>query len=223
MNPEAAAPLADRLAEALESTPQTESEEYRLSILGESLSALAARMNPEAAAPLAARGAAVLAKALENPPDSRVSWIPRLGESLSALAAQFPQKSRTQLLALSKVFLQSIPKPAEGREEERVWKTVRTGCAQLRPRDLAEVLKWPFCVGEAQKLVFAELEKKIKEKNGRTFDGDVWKFVKQVDSLGIDGLDRQFLNQPAKRPKAQDALRDIKAIQTRGNTREDVL
>jgi hypothetical protein len=69
--------------------------------------------------------------------------------------------------------------------------------------------------GEAQKLVFAELEKKIKEKTGRTFDGDVWKFVEQVDSLRIDGLDRKFLDQPAKRPKAEDALKEIQAIRAK--------
>jgi hypothetical protein len=70
-------------------------------------------------------------------------------------------------------------------------------------------------VGEAQKLVFAELEKKIKEKTGRTFDGDVWKFVEQVDSLRIDGLDRKFLDQPAKRPKAEDALKEIQATRAK--------
>ena len=83
--------------------------------------------------------------------------------------------------------------------------------APLNAEDLAEMLKWPFCVGEAQKLVFSELEKKIREKTGRTFDGDVWKFVKQVDSLGIKGLDRKILDMLAKRPKAEDALKELEA------------
>jgi hypothetical protein len=57
----------------------------------------------------------------------------------------------------------------------------------LNLRELVEVLKWPFRVGETQKLVFTELEKKIREKSGRIFGVDVWKFVEHVDSLGIDG------------------------------------
>jgi hypothetical protein len=61
-------------------------------------------------------------------------------------------------------------------------------------------------------LVFAELEKKIREKMGRAFGSDLRKFVEQVDSLGIDGLDRNFLDQPAKRPEAKDALKELEAI-----------
>ena len=70
------------------------------------------------------------------------------------------------------------------------------------------MLKWPFCVGETQKLVFTELKRKI----GHPFDGDFSKFVEQVDLLSIDGVDQKFLNQPAKRPKTEDALRELGAI-----------
>jgi hypothetical protein len=34
-------------------------------------------------------------------------------------------------------------------------------CQPLSKRELVEVLKWPFCVGEAEKLVLAELERKL--------------------------------------------------------------
>jgi hypothetical protein len=74
-----------------------------------------------------------------------------------------------------------------------------------RTRRGAEV---PICVGEAQKLIFAELEKKIEQ----TFDGDLCKFVKQVDSLGIVTLDSKFLDQPARRPKTEDTLKELEAI-----------
>jgi hypothetical protein len=142
MNPDDAAPLADRLAKALESSPETDSK--RLSSLGETLSALAARMNPDDAAPLAARGAAVIAKALESTPQTDSKRLSSLGETLLALAAPFPQESSTQLLALSNMSLQRILNPQEkGPEEPSMRKTFQTGCAQLRPRDLAEVLKWP--------------------------------------------------------------------------------
>ena len=75
----------------------------------------------------------------------------------------------------------------------------------LGSQDLAEVLKWPFCVGEAQKLALAELEK----KTGREFGGDIWKFVEQAPSLGIKDLDA-----PAKRPKVEDALKELKSVAT---------
>ena len=202
------------LAKALENPQETDS--YRLSSLGEALAALAARMNPNDAASVAARGASVLAKALENPQETDSDRLSSLGEALAALAAQIPSARQTQLVALSNLFLGNVsgpPKNGKGREDEAQDRTrIARICGLLNAEELAEVLKWPFCVGEAQKLVFAELEKKIKEKIGRTFDGDVWKFVEQVDSLGINGLDRKFLDQPAKRPKAEDALKELEAI-----------
>jgi hypothetical protein len=127
--------------------------------------------------------------------------LSRLGDALAALAAQIPSARQTQLVALSNLFLRNVsgrPKDGNGREDQAQDRTrIATICGLLDAKELAGALKWPFCVGEAQKLVFAELEKKI----GRNFDGDVWKFVEQVDSLGIVGLDRKFLDQPAKRPK----------------------
>ena len=77
--------------------------------------------------------------------------------------------------------------------------------ALLEAQDLAEVLKWPFCVGEAEKIALAELEK----KTGRKFGGDLWKFVEQARFLGIKDLDA-----PAKRPKVKDALTELRSIAT---------
>ena len=73
--------------------------------------------------------------------------------------------------------------------------------ALLGAQDLAEVLKWPFCVGEAEKIALAELE----QKTGRTFADDLWKFVEQAPPLGIKDLDA-----PAKRPRIEDALTNWK-------------
>ena len=74
-------------------------------------------------------------------------------------------------------------------------KEVTELCQLLSPQDLAEVLKWPLTVGEAEKIVLTELER----QTGQTFGGDVWKFVEQAQSLGITGLDA-----PAKRPRIED-------------------
>ena len=45
---------------------------------------------------------------------------------------------------------------------------------------------------------------------GHAFDGDIRKFVEQVNSLRISGLDRTFLDEPARRPKAEDALKEVR-------------
>ena len=50
-------------------------------------------------------------------------------------------------------------------------------CDRLEAQDLAEVLKWPFAMGEAETIVLASLEKKTRQQ----FAGDVWKFVEQAD------------------------------------------
>ena len=39
------------------------------------------------------------------------------------------------------------------------------------------------------------------------FDGDVWRFVEQADSLGIKDIDS-----PAKRPSVQDALKELNSL-----------
>jgi hypothetical protein len=76
-----------------------------------------------------------------------------------------------------------------------VRKEVTEWCQLLSPQELAEVLKWPFTVGEAEKIVLTELER----QTGQTFGGDVWKFVEQAQSLGIKELDA-----PAKQPHVGD-------------------
>lgn len=77
------------------------------------------------------------------------------------------------------------------------------------------MLKWPFCVGEAQKLVLAELEKKLEKKLNppQKFDGDLWKFVKFVEQNPKLGFSREFLDAPAKRPQITNAIAELKAIQ----------
>jgi hypothetical protein len=158
-------------------------------------------MNPNEAA----RGALVLVKALENPQETDFERLPELGRALSDLAARISSARQTQLLALSNVLLD---------EFQDVTAIARIG-GLLNVEELAEALKWPFGVGKAQKLVFAELEKKIKDKIGRPLDEGIEKFVEQVDSLGINGLDLKFLNQPAKRPKVEDALKELETIRVK--------
>ena len=185
--------LSDRLVTVLEQPQQPDAD--RLSRLGEVIAALAARMDPPEAARTAARSAHVLVTALEKPKETDVSLS--LGRTLGNLAKFLPGNPRaTLLLALSNVFLEEIPAaPQQGQEEAQVRKEVTELCKLLIPQDLAEVLKWPFTVGEAEKIVLAELER----QTGQTFGGNVWKFVEQAQNLGIKGLDA-----PAKQPHLGD-------------------
>ena len=190
--------LADRLVTALENPQQTDASS--LSSLSAAVAALAARMEPQEAARLAARNAQVLVTALENTQETSV--LQSLGMSLGNLVKFLPsaQERATLLLALSHIFLEKVPAaPQQGQEEAqeeaKVRKEATELCQLLSPQELAEMLKWPFTVGEAEKIVLTELE----HQTGRTFGGDVWKFVEQAQSLGITGLDA-----PAKRPRIED-------------------
>jgi hypothetical protein len=53
-----------------------------------------------------------------------------------------------------------IGRSATAVEERDLRREMATLCSLVEPQDLAEILKWPFCVGEAQKLALAELERK---------------------------------------------------------------
>jgi hypothetical protein len=185
--------LADRLVTVLENPQQTDASSVWA--LGEAVAALAARMEPQEAARLAARSAPALVTALENPQETSV--LLRLGMSLGNLVKFISSDRRATLfLALSHIFLEKVPAaPQQGQEEPKVRKEVTELCQLLSRQDLAEMLKWPFTVGEAEKIVLAELE----HQTGQTFGGDVWKFVEQAQSLGITGLDA-----PAKRPHVED-------------------
>jgi energy-coupling factor transporter ATP-binding protein EcfA2 len=190
--------LADRLVTALENPQQTDASS--LWSLSAAVAAPAARMEPQEAARLAARNAQVLVTALENTQETSV--LQSLGMSLGNLVKFLPsaQERATLLLALSHIFLEKVPAaPQQGQEEAqeeaKVRKEVTELCQLLSPQELAEMLKWPFTVGEAEKIVLTELE----HQTGRTFGGDVWKFVEQAQSLGITGLDA-----PAKRPRIED-------------------
>jgi len=166
------------------------------------LARLASRMEAKEAAGTAQR----LVKALEDQKETSSSSLSDLGTALGALAPAIPSARGTQLFALSNTLLRTIPGRSKDEKEEPQLRKIVVGLsALLSSQDLAEVLKWPFCVGEAEKIVLAELEK----KTGKVFGGSVWKFVDQAPALGIKNLD-----QPAKRPSAERALKELETLRT---------
>ena len=139
------------------------------------LAGLAARMNPNDAASVAER----LAKALESTQETGTFRLRISSGVLADLAVQIDPARQTRTVALSGMFLGQIstpPKDGESEKEDRIM--VARICKSLEIKELANVLKWPFCVGEAQKLVLAELERKSNPP--LKFDDDLWKFVEQA-------------------------------------------
>lgn len=201
----ASARVGDRLARTLENAP--EMSDAAVSGLIGVLPDLGARMDSKDAASLAIR----FAKVLNNSHQASAKRLAWLGLGLGDLLHNVPaRESRaTHLLILSNLVSISnlqldqndfIGRSATAVEERDLRREMAALCSLVEPHDLAEILKWPFCVGEAQKLALAELEM----KTGRKFGGEVWKFVDQAKDLGIKDLDA-----PAKRPQIKDALREL--------------
>ena len=133
-------------------------------------------MEPQAAADIARRAAQRLTAALENPQEKDSNHLWRLGNALAAFCALLPSADHTHLLALSNLLLKPVPEQtAISKEPPYDRKLLAAVCARLPPQDLAEVLKYPFCTGEAEQIVLNQL--KAKTEPHRDFGGDVWKFV----------------------------------------------
>jgi hypothetical protein len=197
MQPPAAAEIAKSLAAAMENPQETDSA--RLSSLGDALAALAAKMQPPGAAEIAKS----LAAAMENPQETDSARLSSLGKALAALCVLLPSAHDAHLLALSNVLLQPVSAEAAEGKKQPYRKLLMKVCSQLPPQDLSELLKYPFCTAEAQEIVLNQLEVWTK----RDFAGNVWKFVEQAPALGIKDI-----ADPAKRPSAQDAFKELNAL-----------
>jgi hypothetical protein len=165
---------AESAAKAIETAlvKQPVIDESRTLDLANALTALAARMDAKDATAIAAGCSQTVAKALDKPEEMESKKLSLLGcalERLSPLISNPSIARQTQLVALSNVLLSKaiLDPPKPGAVEPKELKQLAELYATLGPQDLAEVLKWPFCVGEAQQMALAELEK----KTGGKFDG----------------------------------------------------
>ncbi|MBI1247508.1 hypothetical protein GC197_06625 [bacterium] len=62
---------------------------------------------------------------------------------------------------------------------------VETWCQHASPEELLDVLKWPFCTGEVQRIVITSLENKVNQ-GGNTrfsFHDSIWKVCEHVDEI----------------------------------------
>jgi energy-coupling factor transporter ATP-binding protein EcfA2 len=207
--PGAAASLALRGAQLELRAMRTGTNPYRLADQGITLADLTKTMAPQAAGKAAAEGLLLL---LSKEQDSKVPKEsfsydqPKQSTAiaLAALAARVAAAKQSQRWAVYQLLLNwsSDASRAEGDNRDPGKSLAELGAA-FTPPELAEILKWPFCVGEPERILLSQLEHKTK----RQFDGDLRKFAEQAASLGLQDLDA-----PARRPRVEDALSELQAL-----------
>ena len=77
----------------------------------------------------------------------------------------------------------------------------------MQTLNLIELLKWPFCTGEAERLVLAELES--SNRFNTRFHGSIGDFIQLVGQRPEWG---PILNGPAKRPTAKEAAKELETV-----------
>ncbi len=124
---------------------------------------------------------------------------------INLTAALGPSARRSRMLAVA-VWLEQRPKFQIDTVSPSQFRNFETIRIDLNEADLVEILKWPFCVGEAQKLVMRSLEDKLSKRLDRTVNlgGDLDKLVAEAKDLGVEDLDK-----PARRPTLADALHEL--------------
>ena len=115
-----------------------------------------------------------------------------------------------QLYSCSWLLLDRIStSSASGRVPEADRNAFLAACRVLSTTQLVEMLKWPFCVGEAEHIVLEELGAKKAGRLATDFQGSLGEFIRFAQTRPEL---RPLLATPAKRPRADDALRDLEGI-----------
>ncbi|WP_051945655.1 ATP-binding protein [Verrucomicrobium sp. BvORR106] len=181
---------AEKLVQHMDPTSKRKGD--RLAPLGSALLATMEGMDEETAELFAQKG-----------------WNRLVGQNDSecrALMAGFARRLPGGLImyrefALEWSFEESVPEmevDSSGKQEEpERRRDVRLLCEQMDTETLVDMLKWPSCGGEKQKIVLKVLEQRL----GAEFNGDVWKFVEKAPGLGIKNLER-----PPRRPDPRKHL-----------------
>ncbi len=143
----------------------------------------------DAAKHIAPKEAGVVNHSDEKKPESIAEYLSGLGLILGVASRSLEEAKETRLLA----FLYSLQ---AGHDTTDI-------CSTFDAQDLAEIFKWPFCIGLNRQTILAQLE----AKTGTSFGGDSWVFVEKAPALGIRNIDV-----PAKRPRIEKALAEIETL-----------
>jgi hypothetical protein len=158
---------------------------------------------PQTAAAMANRASMILVKTEGTNAAERAE----IGETLLALIDLFPAAKATRDFGLyQRMFTPIPPRGSEPDREAEDRQVVIRACARYQNKQqLIEILKWPLCTGEMQKIVLAEIEKRLRNEGRHDqFGGNVWIFVDHGSELGLSGLDA-----PPDFPSAQTAIAEL--------------
>ena len=186
MEPKEAAQAAVTLAQAMSKTRDSDA----LGSLSEGLAAVAARMDPKDAVQVYQQVANTLIQVMST--TNYRQRLEELTEGLSAVVANEASSTRRQRLMrlTAAVAMLAGPRPPFA---TLAWtQPVLDPPPSLPPQMLVDILKNPFCVGEARRLVLEQLTRHYN----RPF-ADQWEFVDYVHTHKLD-LD---LTTPPERPK----------------------
>lgn len=152
-----------------------------------------------------APAAQVSVQAIASSLSSADLWtVSNVALELAKLVGSMPSAREAARLALYGVMLDQ---PLSHARRLAATPEFQAACAQLLTRfpaqELTEILKWPFCVGDTQQAVLAELER----KTGATFGGQLSSFIEQAATLQLGNLDG-----PAREPDIEAALAELKPL-----------
>jgi hypothetical protein len=193
LEPKAAAAVCGQAAATLRQAMTQMMSPYALLPLAQGLSAVAARLEPKAAAAVCGQVAATLRQAMTQTTDLRV--LQELAQGLSAVLLRedsWRGSPRYRLIATVGV----LSCPASLLSAPALLQPTLEPPPPLPAQTLVDLLKQPFCVGEARRLVLGQLARHYQ----RSF-ADQWDFVRFAQEQKLD-LD---LTSPPKRPELPPA------------------
>ena len=139
-------------------------------------------------------------------PEGDPAFLSDAGFVLASLSQAFDGDDSLTNFAVSQMLTHTVEGsvvPHDPLNEDYRLGLLRKYCSDQSSQKLAEFLKWPVCVGAAEKIALAEMERKLSKERGErvVFDGKISRFLKSAESLGI-----LRIKEPAKRPRAERAL-----------------
>lgn len=154
-----------------------------------------------------AEASGILMQAMEDSGDSETRS--RLGWALALLSSHLPESNATRAYATSAFLPAGISEAPVGFEEMEIdRKLFLDYCDSLSLKELSDVLKWPFCVGEAEQIVLSALERRLSDltKDPVDLGGNVNRFRERAGKLGVEGIDS-----PPARPSFDAAMDELNA------------
>lgn len=200
--PGVAAESAKRVADSVEKRIGTSTEEEWDDIrhLGPALRSICGKLDPvEAHSKLLRLARPLTGKWCATAKEPETRWI--VAAEVAGLTRDLRgEASALRSFLLANLFLRDTRLLHKAEDEASYLATARTLCEQLSVPQLAEALKWPFCVGERYRIVLGAIE----QKTGQKFEGDLRKFCAAAPELGIGNLEA-----PAVRPSVAQALEEL--------------